>query len=133
MNRHWTPGKNKPTDYLIACFADAPAAQAALDALREANFTEEDLVSLDGTDGYEEIQRTLGVSPLRRLFFALEDATGDETTGRAALVEELREGHSVVFVYAPDEETTDTAYRIVRAAHGYQINHRGQWTNSNLP
>jgi len=104
MNRHWTPGKDKPTDYLIACFADAPAAQAALNALRGADFTDEDLVSLDGTDGYEEIQRTVGGSPLRRLFFALEDAAGDETTGRAALIEELREGHSVVFVYAPDEE-----------------------------
>lgn len=133
MHQRWTPGKDKPTDYLIACFTDAPAARAALDALREAGFADKDLVSLDGIAGYEEVQRMEGATPLRRLAFAVEDAAGDETTGRAAVVEELREGHSAVFVYVPDEETTNTAYQIVRAAHGYRINRRGRWTTSNLP
>ncbi len=132
MNRRWTPGENKPVDYLIACFADAPAAHAALAALREAGFADEDLVSLDGGEGYEEVRRKEGSTPLHRLIFALEDATGDETTGRAAVVEELKEGHSLVFVYAPNEETTDNANRIVRAAHAYKVSHRGRWVSTNL-
>lgn len=133
MNQRWTPGKDKPINYLIACFADAPAAGVALDALRAAGFADEDLVSVDGIEGYEEVQRAEGSTLLRRLVFAVEDATGDETTGRAAVVEELRNGHSLVFVYVPDEERTNKAYQIVRAAHGYRISRRGRWTNVNLP
>lgn len=132
MHQRWTPGTDKPIDYLITCFADAPAAHAALAALRGAGFADADLVSLDGLAGYAEAQRNEAATPLRRFVFALEDAAGDETTGRAAVIAELREGHSIVFVYAPDEETIDKAYQIVRAAHGYRINHRGRWTTINL-
>lgn len=132
MSQRWIPGENKPVDYLIACFADAPAARVALNALREAGFADEDLVSLDGVDGYEEVRRMEGSTPLRRFLFALEDVTGDETTGRAAVVEELKEGHSLVFVYAPDAGTTEKANGIVRAAHAYKVSHRGRWVTTNL-
>jgi len=52
--------------------------------------------------------------------------------GRAAVIEELKEGHSLVFVYASDEGTTDNANRIVRAAGAYKISHRGRWVTTHL-
>jgi len=133
MNQQqWIPGKNKPIGYLIACFADASAARGALDTLREAGFADNDLASLNGTDGYAEIQRVAGSTPLRRFTFALENATGDEVTGRAAVIEELKGGHSVVFVYTPDDGITNKAHQIVREAHAYKINRLGYWVNTNL-
>src|SRR4051794_22150960 len=100
--KHWTPGKGPPEDYVIACFADAPTAEVALGSLRERGFADDELLALHGSDAYEDMRRIMEKSNLRqRLGWELENLSGDSATTRADYLEEVRQGHSVVLVYAP--------------------------------
>jgi hypothetical protein len=129
---HWEPGKGTPDDHLIACFVDAPTAEAALGALRESGFADDEMLALHGYEAYEQAQRIEESNIFQRLRWALENAGGDGITGRADYLEELRQGHSVVFVYAPSQEQVDKANRIVHEAHGYRIGYHGRWTTTDL-
>ena len=130
-DKRWKPGQGTPDNYVIACFADAPAAEAALGSLRENGFADDDLISLHGYDAYEQMRHT-GDSILRRIGWALENQGGDTQTGRADYMEEFRQGHSVVFVYAPTEDQAASANRIVQAANGYRISYHRRWTTTTL-
>jgi hypothetical protein len=128
----WEPGKGTPDYHLIACFADAPTAEAALDALRENGFADNELLALHGYDAYEHVRRVEESNIFQQLRWALENASGDSVTGREDYLEELRQGRSVIFVYAPSEEQVASANRIVHAANGYRISYRGRWTTTHL-
>jgi hypothetical protein len=54
---HWTLGKGTPDHYLIACFDDAPTAEAALSALRENGFADNEMLALHGYGAYEQARR----------------------------------------------------------------------------
>jgi hypothetical protein len=129
---HWTLGKGTPDHYLIACFDDAPTAEAALSALRENGFADNEMLALHGYGGYEQARRLEETNIFQRLRWALENAGGDSVTGRADYLEQLREGHSVIFVYAPSEAQVDSAHRVVHEANGYRISYRGRWTTTDL-
>jgi hypothetical protein len=129
---HWEPGKGMPDNHLIACFVDAPTAEAALGSLRENGFADDELLALHGYDAYEQVRHAEETNVLRRLMWALENASGDGWTGREDYLEELRAGHSVVFVYAASEEQVDRASRILHAAHGYRISYRSRWITTDL-
>src|SRR5437764_12552373 len=125
--KHWTPGKGTPEDYVIACFDDAPTAEVALSSLRESGFADDELLALHGFDAYEDMRRVMEKSNLRqRLCWKLEKLSEDSATTRADYLEEIRQQQSVVLVYAPREEHVASANRIVDAAHADRITHRGR-------
>ncbi len=132
-DKRWSPGKGSPTDYLIACFADATAAEAVLTSLRAQGFADHDLLALHGREAYEELRRVEEGSPLRRFALMVQDLSVDRDASRVGYLEELQQGHSVIYVYAPDQEREASAYGIVHAAHGYKISHHGSWTSNQLP
>ncbi len=128
VKRDWRPGKGTPINYLIASFADAPAAGAAVTELGKAGFAGDAVMILDGPEAYEELQRAEKGDWYYRFQLKLEDLFADAQEKRAAYYEDLQRGCVLVLVHAPGTERKERAAAIAKQMHGYHISYRSRWT-----
>jgi hypothetical protein len=107
-----------PIDNVVALFESREAAESAKSALTAAGFDGGDIVLFHGAEGLRSIQAR--ETPLTRLDAALDRLTQDEGVARATYMNGLRDGHSLMLVYAPDEATVDRASAVLQR---YDVTH----------
>lgn len=111
-------GSFYPKNYVLAVFADASAAAQAGAALASAGFTTDDIIVADGADVAEHdahMQAKKGL--LAKLGEKWSRLYTDEAEDAEALISIARSGATFVLAYAPDEEKTVLATRVIQPMH----------------
>src|SRR5260370_28223701 len=101
-----------PVDNVVVLFESREAAESAKSALVAAGFDADDIVLFHGAEGLRSIQSR--ETPLSRLDAALDRLTQDEGVARATYMDGLRDAHSLMLVYAPDEATVARASPVLQ-------------------
>ena len=117
-----------PTNQLIGVMADAPHAQAAIEALHEAGFAEERVDVLCGPEGARRLDvsgKAHGV--LARLYRFIEGFGDMEHHHLKRYEQELLAGHCMITVAARDHERREQARQIMKTHDGYFVNFYGRW------
>jgi hypothetical protein len=130
---YWQPGAGSPINYLIACFADRAAADAAVRRLIDAGFARDATLILDGPPAYEALLRAEQDDARYRCALAFEELFTDPRIQRGAYYEELRQGRTVILVHAPGAESKERALGIVKRAGGNHLSYRGRWLHEQIP
>ncbi len=114
---------------------DAPrAADEALQELRQAGIPEEGLEVLCGEEGAKQIDPTGEEHGTMGKVLRILDAmyTGIERDNAERYEAELRAGHYVVAVPAPEDEDRERIADILQAHGGHFINYYGEYAVTNL-
>ena len=92
-------------------------------------------MSWHSTDSQDALpsRRRREANPLRKFFLKLEDVAAEEGAKPTDYLAALGQGHSVVVVYAPDQQERERAHALLRAAQSYQMSYVGRWTIERLP
>ena len=109
-----------PLDDIVAVIDDRPAAESAIQALRDAGVREGDVDLIDGA-WFAQVARSAVRSRgrIKRLTHALPT---EESLLARRYVEEADQGHVIVVVHAPSQDDIERA-RAVLAAHGAREMH----------
>jgi hypothetical protein len=124
-------GTHYPTSHLLAILSDTQTAEQVAKALHDAGFA--DVVLFNGPQALQTIEATEHKeSPLRRSWERLSREISDETDSAREYLGALRQGRSVVQVYAPQREQVDQAEGILRAHGAHTIQYFGRWPITDL-
>lgn len=124
-------GTRYPTDHLMAIIRDKQGAEQAAQALHDAGFA--DVVLFHGRQALQTIEANeRRESPLRRSWERVSVEMSDETDYRRQYLGALRQGHSVVMVYARQLAQVDQAVGILMAHRARAIQFFGRWTITDL-
>lgn len=121
-----------PPDHVFAAFPDPAEAQHAVEALRQAAFTAEDITLLRPEDVVEN-EQAKEENPLTRALAMLRDTVGEEGYDVRAYVAHARQGDRILSVRAANREQADRVRDILVAHHALSIKHVGRWSATNLP
>jgi hypothetical protein len=124
-------GTRYPTDHLMAIIRDTQSAERVAEALHGAGFA--DVVLFHGQQALQAIEANeRRESPLRRSWERVSVELSDETDDRRRYLGALRQGHSVVMVYARQLSQVDQATGILVAHRAHVIQFFGRWTITEL-
>jgi len=115
-----------PTDKLVAIIDAMPDAEQARQELLEAGFAPNALGVQHGTHPTEHTVHYTDFDPFPHLARLLH--VGSIEHEQAVVYEQaLREGQSVIAVYAPKAEARERALGIIEAHNAHYINFYGKW------
>ena len=123
-------GQFYPRDDMLAVIDDRTAAEGAVQALKEAGVSEEDVDLVDGTwfgEAIRGMRERRGV--LARLATLLPT---DESMLVRRYVEEADRGHSIIVVHAEQPEEVTRAAQVLRGHGAYGIRHYGRHVITDL-
>lgn len=124
-------GTRYPTDHLMAIIRDKQGAEQVAQALHDAGFA--DVVLFHGRQALQTIEANeRRESPLRRSWERMSVEMSDETDYRRQYLAALRQGHSVVMIYARQLAQVDQAAGILMAHRAHAIQFFGRWTITDL-
>lgn len=124
-------GTRYPTDHLMAIIRDKQEAERVAQALHDVGFA--DVVLFHGQQALHTIEANeRRESPLRRSWERVLMELSDETDYRRQYLGALRQGHSVVMVYARQLAQVDQAAGILIEHQAHVIQFFGRWTIADL-
>ncbi len=133
-HKHEPPeGTTYPTNNLVAYFDDYAEAQQAAADLQSAGFAPGDIVVFHGQEALTEVQSK--ETPITRLRNVWEHLTQDVSAGegRDVFLQELRQGHTALMVYAPHDDQSERARAILARHHAKVIFRLQRWYAERLP
>lgn len=104
-----------PVDYIIAAFERADQADGAMRALREAGFTGKKVLRFSSEEmlsRHEDAKQDAGL--LDKLKVAVSQTLGDESNYAEQYVELAQQGHTFLFIHAPDDETMQRVSELIQ-------------------
>ena len=115
-----------PTDKLVAIIDAMPDAEQARQELLEAGFAPDAIGVQHGTRAAEPTVHYTDFDPFPHLARLLH--VGSIEHEQAVVYEQaLRQGQSVIAVYAPKAEARERALGIIEAHNAHYINFYGKW------
>jgi hypothetical protein len=124
-------GTRYPTDHLMAILDNKQEAERAAQVLHDTGFA--DVALFHGRRALQAIQANKRrENPLRRSWERVSVEMSDETDSRRHYLGALRQGRSVVMVYAQQPAQVDLAVGILRAHQAHAIQFFGRWTIADL-
>jgi len=120
-----------PTDKLVAIIDTMPDAEHARRELLEAGFAPDAIGVQHGTRATERTVHYTDLDPFPHLARLLHVHSIEHE--QAVVYEQaLRQGQSVIAVYAPKTEARERALGIMEAHNAHYINFYGKWTIETL-
>jgi hypothetical protein len=132
-NSPHTPGVqlSYPTDKLVAIIDTPPDAEHARHELLEAGFAPHAIAVQHGIPAAERIVHYTDLDPFPHLARLLH-VHSIEHEQAVAYEQALRQGQSVITVYAPRAQDRQRALGILEAHNAHSINFYGKWTIETL-
>jgi len=116
-----------PTDKLVGIIDAMPDAEQARQELLEAGFAPDTFGVQHGTSAAEQTVHYTDFDPFPHLTRLLH-VHSIEHEHAIVYEQALRQGQSVIAVYAPKAETRERALGILEAHNAHYINFYGTWT-----
>jgi len=128
-------GTNYPKNTMLAIADDRATAERAVQALRDAGFSEDDIYLLNGREAWEKIQQKKADRNIfERIFDNIQEL--DAESGRTSpqdYLTALKEGRSNVIVRAHDDESRLRAYEALKNSGAHNISYWWQAVIEDLP
>jgi hypothetical protein len=118
-----------PKGHVIAMAEDRSQAEAVVQALKDVDFADADLIVLDPAHVVQvadELERRKGLLGRLGTIFGDDDYFADQ------FVESARNGHPMVAIRAPDQNDAKRAAGILRAHGIHTCSYYGRWTVTDL-
>jgi hypothetical protein len=120
-------------DRVVGVVDSAREASATIAALSDAGFPDDEVEILYGLQGEESVDPDGEDHGLKgKVIRVGEKIMGPEPKHAERHSEELRAGHYLVSVHAPDKDDRERVQRILEDHGGHFINHYGVWTVERL-
>jgi hypothetical protein len=126
-----------PTNKIVGIIDDAPATKAALDGLRGAGFTADQVELLTDDQGAGQIYMA-DMGDARQVLVHIFRSTQKppayyDAPGLLKRIEqELLAGHFFIAVAARDDEARERAHEVLKSHGGHFINFYGRWAAEGL-
>jgi hypothetical protein len=128
-------GTNYPKNTMLAIADDRRTAERAVQALRDAGFSEDDIYLLNGREAWEKIQQKKADRNIfERIFDNIQEL--DAESGRNSpqdYLTALKEGRSNVIVRAHDDESRHRAYEALKNSGAHNISYQWRAVIEDLP
>ena len=117
-----------PTNKVIGIIDDAGDCKAALNELKAAGFTADEIEVLSGKEDAQRLDPTGEEhGPMARFARWIQKAGDMEAEHVKRHEQEVMAGHFGIGVSAKDPETREEVRKILKAHNGHFINFYGQW------
>jgi hypothetical protein len=119
--------------FLTGVIDDQDAANDAAEALRKAGWKDKDFKLFHGEEAIKTAEEHPEVaeehqSLARRFIIAVRDLSSNEGGLAEEYEEELRKGHSLLAIYAPDRKREDRAQKILQSHNAHHVECFGSWS-----